>query len=91
MPFYVAAPLSTFDPRIATGAEIPIEERAGREVTELAGERIAPIGTAGFNLAFDVTPAELITAFITEAGVLVPPFEPTIAAALATGVVAGLS
>lgn len=79
VPFYVAAPLSTFDPRIASGAEIPIEERAGLEVTELAGQRIAPVGTAGFNLAFDVTPAELITAIVTEEGVLVPPFGAAIA------------
>lgn len=79
VPFYVAAPLSTFDPRIASGAEIPIEERAGLEVTELAGRRIAPVGTAGFNLAFDVTPAELITAIVTEEGVLVPPFGAAIA------------
>ncbi|MEO8276492.1 MAG: S-methyl-5-thioribose-1-phosphate isomerase [Thermoanaerobaculia bacterium] len=80
VPFYVAAPLSTFDSRIATGAEIPIEERAGLEVTELAGERIAPVGTSGFNLAFDVTPAELITAIVTEEGVLLPPFKESIAA-----------
>ncbi len=79
VPFYFAAPLSTFDPRIAAGAEIPIEERAGLEVTELAGRRIAPVGTAGFNLAFDVTPAELITAIVTEEGVLEPPFGPAIA------------
>ncbi len=80
VPFYVAAPLSTFDPRIASGAEIPIEERAGLEVTELDGGRIAPVGTSGFNLAFDVTPAELITAIVTEEGVLLPPFGPAIAA-----------
>ena len=79
VPFYIAAPLSTFDPRIASGADIPIEERAGLEVTELAGRRIAPVGTAGFNLAFDVTPAELITAIGTEEGVLEPPFGPAIA------------
>jgi methylthioribose-1-phosphate isomerase len=79
VPFYIAAPLSTFDPRIASGAEIPIEERAGLEVTELAGQRTAPVGTAGFNLAFDVTPAELITAIVTEEGVLEPPFGPAIA------------
>ena len=79
VPFYVAAPLSTFDPRIATGALIPIEERAGLEVTELAGQRIAPVGTSGFNLAFDVTPAELITAIVTEEGVLEPPFTAAIA------------
>ena len=78
VPFHVAAPLSTFDPEIATGAEIPIEERAGLEVTELDGRRTAPEGTTGFNLAFDVTPAELITAIVTEVGVLEPPFGPKI-------------
>lgn len=83
VPFHVAAPLSTFDPRAESGAAIPIEERAGREVTELAGERIAPVGTEGFNLAFDVTPAELVAAIVTEAGVLRPPYERSIAAALA--------
>ncbi len=79
VPFYVAAPLSTFDSRIPSGAEIPIEERAGLEVTELAGRRTAPVGTSGFNLAFDVTPAELITAIVTEEGVLEPPFTAAIA------------
>jgi methylthioribose-1-phosphate isomerase len=79
VPFYVAAPLSTFDPRIASGAEIPIEERAGLEVTELASRRIAPVGTSGFNLAFDVTPAELIAAIVTEEGVLTPPYGDAIA------------
>ena len=82
VPFYVAAPLSTFDPHAASGADIPIEERSGLEVTELAGERIAPVGTGGFNLAFDVTPAELVTAIVTECGVLEPPYEVSIAAAL---------
>jgi methylthioribose-1-phosphate isomerase len=82
VPFHVAAPLSTFDPRIASGAEIPIEERAGSEVTELAGERVAPVGSPGFNLAFDVTPAELVTAFVTEVGVLRPPYRESIARAL---------
>jgi methylthioribose-1-phosphate isomerase len=60
-------------------ARVGPEERAGLEVTELAGNRIAPVGTAGFNLAFDVTPAELITAIVTEEGVLSPPFGPAIA------------
>jgi methylthioribose-1-phosphate isomerase len=82
VPFYVAAPLSTFDPSIASGEEIPIEERAGIEVTELAGERIAPRGTSGFNLAFDVTPRDLIAAIVTEAGVLEPPYEESIARVL---------
>lgn len=82
VPFHVAAPLSTFDPSIATGDEIPIEERAGLEVTELAGERIAPVGTAGFNLAFDVTPHELIASIVTEVGILEPPYEQSIPRAL---------
>ncbi|HLF55351.1 MAG TPA: S-methyl-5-thioribose-1-phosphate isomerase, partial [Thermoanaerobaculia bacterium] len=69
-------------PHAASGADIPIEERSGLEVTELAGERIAPVGTCGFNLAFDVTPAELVTAIVTERGVLEPPYEVSIAAAL---------
>lgn len=85
VPFYVAAPLSTFDPATAAGAAIPIEERAGREVTELGGERSAPVGTEGFNLAFDVTPAELVAGIVTETGVLHPPFAASIAAALAPG------
>jgi len=81
VPFYVAAPLSTFDARTATGSEIPIEERDGAEVTSLAGREIAPAGCSGFNLAFDVTPAELIAALITERGVLQPPYGPAIRAA----------
>lgn len=85
VPFYVAAPRSTFDLRLASGAEIPIEERAGDEVTRLAGARVAAEGTEGFNLAFDVTPAELVAAIVTEAGVLRPPYSPAIAAALAAG------
>jgi methylthioribose-1-phosphate isomerase len=82
VPFHVAAPLSTFDPRAASGAEIPIEERDGGEVTALAGRPIAPAGSAGFNLAFDVTPAELVTALVTERGVLRPPYSASIAGAL---------
>jgi methylthioribose-1-phosphate isomerase len=85
VPFYVAAPLSTFDPDTATGADIPIEERAGAEVTTLAGTPVAPAGSPGFNLAFDVTPAELVAAIVTEAGVLRPPYGPAIAAALGRG------
>jgi methylthioribose-1-phosphate isomerase len=85
VPFYVAAPRSTIDPATAVGADVPIEERDGREVTELAGVRIAPAATEGFNPAFDVTPAELVTAFVTEVGVLRPPFGESIARALAVG------
>jgi methylthioribose-1-phosphate isomerase len=70
IPFYVAAPLSTFDPAIGSGAEIPIEERAAEEITHLNGSRIAPEGISVYNPAFDVTPNELITAIITEKGIL---------------------
>jgi methylthioribose-1-phosphate isomerase len=82
VPFYVAAPLSTIDPRTPDGAAIPIEERAASEVTEVLGARVAPAATEALNLAFDVTPAELITAIVTDAGVLRPPYRESIAAAL---------
>jgi methylthioribose-1-phosphate isomerase len=81
VPFYVAAPLSTIDRATPTGAAIPIEERQALEVTEVFGTRIAPEDTQAVNFAFDVTPAELITAIITEVGVLRPPYEQSIAAA----------
>jgi len=83
VPFYVAAPLSTVDPRTPSGDAVPIEERSGDEVTALAGRRISPAASAGFNLAFDVTPAELVAGIVTEAGVLTPPYGESIAAALA--------
>ena len=73
LPFYVAAPLSTFDPSIADGSMIPIEERPADEVTGYRGLRWAPQGIAVRNPAFDVTPAELITAIICEKGVLQAP------------------
>lgn len=73
LPFYVAAPLSTFDLTIASGDDIPIEERAAAELTEIAGVRIAPENVAVYNPAFDVTPAAYITAIITEAGVIAEP------------------
>ena len=72
IPFYVAAPRSSIDLAIASGAEIPIEERDPREVTEGMGRKIAPDGVHVFNPAFDVTPAELVTAFITEVGLVKP-------------------
>jgi methylthioribose-1-phosphate isomerase len=75
IPFYVAAPRSTFDLSIATGAEIPIEERSPDEVTTFTGKRVAPEGVAVWNPAFDVTPAKLITALITEHGLIRPPSE----------------
>jgi methylthioribose-1-phosphate isomerase len=74
LPFYVAAPFSTIDPAIPDGSAIPIEERDAREVQELAGRRIVPAGSSARNPAFDVTPAALITAIVTERGVFRPPY-----------------
>jgi methylthioribose-1-phosphate isomerase len=68
IPFYVAAPISTLDLTLASGDEIPIEERPFHEVTHLRGVRIAPEGVIVRNPAFDVTPAKYITAIITERG-----------------------
>ena len=79
IPFYVAAPLSTIDPATAGGEGIPIEERDKAEVTHFRGQVTARPGTAVFNPAFDVTPAGLITAIITEEKVLWPEFGPAIA------------
>ena len=73
VPFYVAAPVSTFDLSISSGEEIPIEERSADEVTHLRGVRIAP-DVAVANPAFDVTPARLISAIICERGVARPPY-----------------
>lgn len=73
VPFYVAAPISTLDLSLASGDEIPIEERSAREVTHLAGINIAPPVNAA-HPAFDVTPARYISAIITERGVARPPF-----------------
>ena len=81
IPFYVAAPLSTVDLSLASGADIPIEERASREVTELAGRRIAPEGVNAAHPAFDVTPARLVSAIITERGILRAPYEASLATA----------
>lgn len=75
IPFYVAAPKTTFDFKIKSGVQIPIESRKDEEVTEGFGKRTAPYGTNVLNPAFDVTPNKLVTAFITEAGVLRPPFK----------------
>lgn len=72
VPFYVAAPFSTIDFNTATGADIPIEERTPREVTHIQDRQITPDGVPVLNFAFDVTPAELITAIITEKGVFKP-------------------
>lgn len=80
LPFYVAAPLSTVDLTLESGAEIPIEERSPQEVTHLCGVRVAPEGVGVWNPAFDVTPAELITAIITDRGVARPPYRESLAA-----------
>ncbi|HMB53736.1 MAG TPA: S-methyl-5-thioribose-1-phosphate isomerase, partial [Thermoanaerobaculia bacterium] len=84
VPFYVAAPLSTIDPDTASGADIPIEERLAGEVTSFGGAEVAPEGTEALNFAFDVTPAELVTAIVTEVGVLRAPYGEAIREALAT-------
>lgn len=78
IPFVVAAPLSTIDLDAPTGAAIPLEERPGSEVTHLAGMRIAPEGARAVNPAFDLTPHHLITAIVTEAGVVRPPYDQTL-------------
>ncbi|HEV3495620.1 MAG TPA: S-methyl-5-thioribose-1-phosphate isomerase [Actinomycetes bacterium] len=83
VPFYVVGPLSSFDPEAASGADIEVEQRPAAEVHTLAGRALAPEGAGVWNPAFDVTPAALITAFITDAGVLRPPFQGSIAEALA--------
>ncbi|MHB8382074.1 MAG: S-methyl-5-thioribose-1-phosphate isomerase [Candidatus Binataceae bacterium] len=80
VPFYVAAPLSSVDLNCRSGAEIPIEERAQSEITEFAGKRVAPAGVGAFNPAFDVTPAELVSAIITERGIARAPYRKSLAA-----------
>jgi methylthioribose-1-phosphate isomerase len=83
IPFYVAAPSSTFDLRLATGDAIPIEQRDTREVTHGLGKQIAPDGIKVYNPAFDVTPARLIAGIITEKALIQPVTEATIRATLA--------
>lgn len=85
IPFYVAGPLSSFDRSTPDGAAIVIEERAADEVRGFGSAATAPAGVDAWNPAFDVTPAALIDAFITDAGVLRPPYEPSIAEALGSG------
>lgn len=82
VPFFVAAPSSTFDLAIDSGDEIPIEERSSREVTHPLGVQAASDGAAAFNPAFDVTPARLIKAIITERGVIAPVTRENVAAIL---------
>ncbi len=91
LPFYVALPRSTFDPEAPDGGRIPIEVRDGIEVRngiEVEGAfdgRGVPDGVGVWNPAFDVTPAALVTAFVTDGGVLRPPFGPAVASLLGTG------
>lgn len=82
IPFYVAAPFSTIDMNLTSGLQIPIEERESVEMTHVEGIRIAPEGVTIINPGFDVTPGEIITAFITEHGIIEPPFETTLLEAL---------
>ena len=79
VPFYVAAPTNTVDLALASGAEIPIEERRPEEVTHLGGVLVAPAGMTVANPAFDVTPARYVTAIITEHGIAYPPFGESLA------------
>ncbi len=78
IPFFVAAPSSTFDLALPTGADIPIEQRDGEEVVAPEGRALAPDGVEGWNPAFDVTPASHVTGFVTEIGILNPPFREAI-------------
>jgi methylthioribose-1-phosphate isomerase len=84
IPFYVACPISTLDSGIATGADIPIEERSADEILGYRGARWAPEGVAVLNPVFDVTPAELVTALITEKGVVLAPDRDKIASLVST-------
>jgi methylthioribose-1-phosphate isomerase len=82
VPFHVVAPLSTIDPQTPSGDAIVIEERSPDEVTSVLGVRVAPAGAGAANFAFDVTPAELIASIVTDAGVLEPPYEESLADAV---------
>lgn len=81
VPFYVAAPMSTFDPDIESGDQISIETRDDKEVTEICGRSITIASARAYNPAFDVTPNRLISGFFTETGILEPPYENSIAKA----------
>jgi len=85
IPFYIAAPVSTIDPSLKTGEEIPIEERKPEEVTHLHGVRTAPEGVGALNPAFDVTPHRYITAIITDRGIIKPPYDKGIKNILSKG------
>lgn len=86
LPFYVAAPVSTIDLATASGADIPIEERAPEEITHHGGRRLAPLGVSVRNPAFDVTPARFVSAIVCERGIARAPYEASLAALVAGGV-----
>jgi methylthioribose-1-phosphate isomerase len=83
IPFYVAAPLSTIDLSLSDGSKIPIEERDPEEVKRAGGRPMAPDAVTARHVAFDVTPARLVTAIITEAGIARPPYESSLPALFA--------
>jgi len=85
VPFYVVAPLSTFDASIPDGSHIPIEERPAEEITEGFGKRTAPAGVRVYNPAFDVTPAALVTGIVTEVGLIESPTTAKVEDALRRG------
>jgi methylthioribose-1-phosphate isomerase len=84
IPFYVAAPLSTLDPGTDSGDGIPVEQRPLEEITRIGRVRLGPEGVPALNPAFDITPAKYVTAIITEAGILSPPFRTAIREATKT-------
>lgn len=79
VPFYVVAPTSTIDFDLEMGRDIPIEERDASEVTHVGGDRVTPPGVSAYNPAFDVTPADYVSGFITEKGLIRPPYEENLA------------
>lgn len=85
IPFFVAAPFSTFDLELWNGEDIPLEQRAASEVTHMAGVRLAPEGIDVLNLAFDVTPADYISGIITDRGILKPPLADAIQKTMGAG------
>ena len=86
VPFYVAAPISTLDLKIASGAQIPIEQRAAEEVTHVFGVPVAPRNIEVENPAFDVTPSRYVTAIVTERGVARAPYEESLRALMTKAV-----
>jgi methylthioribose-1-phosphate isomerase len=85
IPFYPALPLTSVDPRLEDGVGIPIEQRSAHEVTVIRGQPVAPEGFPAAHPAFDVTPHHLVTGIVTEKGVIYPPFDESLRAALGIG------